>query len=127
MAHSKDDNPTANRPWFGPIPTGGDWNPAHGADPDVIDFHRYAAGEPEHLVSLIGRHSHAPESHPLATNLAVANGSTPAPRCRSLTSTSATPIRTFRFPPLRGRTRERDPNAPDYAPHPHGLHPQPPP
>ena len=22
MAHSKDDNPTANRPWFGPIPTG---------------------------------------------------------------------------------------------------------
>ena len=49
MAHNKDDNPTANRPWFGPIPTGGDWNPAHGADPDVIDFHRYAAGEPEHL------------------------------------------------------------------------------
>ena len=44
------DNPTANRPWFGPIPTGGDWNPAHGADPDVIDFHRYAAGEPEHIV-----------------------------------------------------------------------------
>ena len=49
MAHSKDDNPTANRPWFGPIPTGADWNPAHGADPDVIDFHRYAAGEPEHI------------------------------------------------------------------------------
>ena len=22
----------------------------HGADPDVIDFHRYAAGEPEHIV-----------------------------------------------------------------------------
>ena len=43
MAHNKDDNPTANRPWFGPIPTGADWNPAHGADPDVIDFHRYAA------------------------------------------------------------------------------------
>ena len=42
MAHNKDDNPTANRPWFGPIPTG--------ADPDVIDFHRYAAGEPEHIV-----------------------------------------------------------------------------
>ena len=50
MAHNKDDNPAANRPWFGPIPTGGDWNPAHGADPDVIDFHRYAAGEPEHIV-----------------------------------------------------------------------------
>ena len=41
MAHNKDDNPTVNRPWFGPIPTGADWNPAHGADPDVIDFHRY--------------------------------------------------------------------------------------
>ena len=27
MAHNKDDNPTANRPWFGPIPTGADWNP----------------------------------------------------------------------------------------------------
>ena len=38
MAHNKDDNRTANRPWFGPIPTGADWNPAHGADPDVIDF-----------------------------------------------------------------------------------------
>ena len=38
MAHNKDDNPTANRPWFGPIPTGADWNPAHDADPDVIDF-----------------------------------------------------------------------------------------
>ena len=50
MAHNKDDNPTANRPRFGPIPTGGDWNPTHGADPDVIDFHRYAAGEPEHIV-----------------------------------------------------------------------------
>ena len=49
MAHNTDDNPTAKRPWFGPIPTGGDWNPAHGADPDVIDFHRYAAGEPEHI------------------------------------------------------------------------------
>ena len=50
MAHNKDDNPAANRPWFGPIPTGADWNPGHGADPDVIDFHRYAAGEPEHIV-----------------------------------------------------------------------------
>ena len=50
MAHNKDDNPTANRPWFGSIPTGADWNPAHCADPDVIDFHRYAAGEPEHIV-----------------------------------------------------------------------------
>ena len=29
MAHNKDDNTTANRPWFGPIPTGADWNPAH--------------------------------------------------------------------------------------------------
>ena len=49
-AQQRRPNPTANRPWFGPIPTGGDWNPAHGADPDVIDFHRYAAGEPEHIV-----------------------------------------------------------------------------
>ena len=56
---------------------------------------------------------HAPESHPLATNLTVANGSAPAPRCPSLTATSATPIRTFRLPPLRGRTREPGPNAPD--------------
>ena len=98
MAHNKDDNPTANRPWFGPIPTGGDWNPAHGADPDVIDFHRYAGRRARAHRSLIGRHAHAPESHPLATNLTVANGSTPAPRCPSLTSTSATRIRTFRTP-----------------------------
>ena len=34
---------------------------------------------------------------------------------------------TIARPPLRGRTRERDPNAPDYAPHPDGLRPQPPP
>ena len=65
--------------------------------------------------------------HPLAMNLTIANGSTPAPRCPCLTSTSATSVCTFRLPPLRSRTRERDPNAPDYAPHPDGVHPQPPP
>ena len=33
--------------WFGPVPRPGLWNPAHGADPDMVDFHRWAAGEPE--------------------------------------------------------------------------------
>ena len=37
------------RDWFGPTPRPGSWNPAHGADPDMVDFHRYAAGEPERI------------------------------------------------------------------------------
>ena len=67
MAHNKDDNPTANRPWFGPIPTGGDWNLAHGADPDVIDFHRYAAGEPEHIVLSSGAFAPGRSPSPVGT------------------------------------------------------------
>ena len=62
----------------------------------VMTFYVDLAGEPEHNRSLIGRHSHAPESHPLAMNLTVANGSTPDPRCPSHNSTYATPIRSLR-------------------------------
>ena len=38
-----------DREWFGPVPRGTGWDPQHGADPDVVDFHRWAAGEPERI------------------------------------------------------------------------------
>ena len=42
MAHNKDDNPTANHPWFGPIPTGADWNRVRGHASSSLT--RFSAG-----------------------------------------------------------------------------------
>ena len=51
MAHNKDDNPTANRPWFGPIPTGCRLEPGPTAPILTLSTSTaYAAGEPEHIV-----------------------------------------------------------------------------
>lgn len=47
---SRREEPSRVDDWFGPVPQSSP--AADGADPDVVDFHRWAAGEPPQRIRL---------------------------------------------------------------------------